>query len=82
MSATYGVLRSDMTNTTATKRGTDYVSATAQTFRTFATVTTWRDGRVHVEISRDDRTIFDAQLSGEDAETLAIDITRNDAERI
>ena|SRR3990167_978472 len=42
---------------TTTRLGSRYASAQANTWRTFATVTTWADGRVTVSIERDHKRI-------------------------
>ena len=49
MSATYGTLRSDVTDTTVTKRGNGYVEMTAQTEEVRCIVTLWANGRIDVE---------------------------------
>ena len=50
---------------TTTRLGSRYASAQANTWRTFATVTTWADGRVSIEVERDGGRILDVQLRPE-----------------
>lgn len=50
---------------TTTRLGSRYASAQANTWRTFATVTTWADGHVTVEIERDGKRVANLQVRSE-----------------
>ena len=51
---------------TTTRLGSRYAQAQANTWRTFATVTTWADGRVQFEVTRDGATIAQLRVASED----------------
>lgn len=56
----------DATRTkTTTRLGSQYAEAQANTWRTFATVTTWADGRVTVHVERDGKRLLTANLRSE-----------------
>ena len=57
---------------TTTRLGSKYAQAQANTWRTFATVTTWADGRVEFEVTRDGHQIAQVLIRSE-ADTNAGD---------
>jgi hypothetical protein len=52
---------------TASRLGSRYVTARANTWQTFATVTTWHDGRVTFTVTDDNGMIIEVTVSAEDA---------------
>ena len=50
---------------TTTRLGSRYARAQANTWRTFASITTWADGRVTVSISRDGTQLATLRLGAE-----------------
>jgi len=58
----------DKSRTKTTHRlGSEYATAEAATWRTFATVTVRRDGRVAVTVKRDGRTVHEWTLDEPEA---------------
>ena len=66
---------------TASRLGSEYVAATANTYSTFASVTTRADGRVLVTINDDDGLLLEVAVSAETDKPRSIDIYKPRAEK-
>jgi hypothetical protein len=65
---------------TASRLGSRYVTVRANTWSTFATVTTCADGRVYFTVSDDDGLLLEVTVSAETDPPRSIDVYRPRAE--